>query len=414
MLSSKKLFELVINNNYDKLENAIQNKQVDFKAQNRKSEYILSIAIKYRSNECFELLANNISDEILQDYNSSQSGLFQAIEYFKNAPNLKNKYFIEKLLNKNAKIDEGNIHQITNNFAIFNEFSNYILNENPTKYLYSIYEDPNIYEIIFNHCLNNNLLNENIIKKILSMLFINYGNKENIIILIKNTHFINNIFTYYPNIIEDIYNKKYSKSLLIFFVNLYNTNVNNKSITEIFKNILIFFNCNIYGQLYYHVRYNKKEMINHLEKIDILLTLNNINNDLSTLINSKINILLKYWINKFISDLRFRTENNEEILSFYITILIHIIEKIPNFTLKLDYENFNYIKNKIEPHKQLLKGLLLLYNNLKNLTDFELNFIKKYTDEEPLKVFNFKVNEISTKTKKKYNKKKDNEIVLTI
>ena len=33
MLSSKKLFKLVINNNYDELSIAIQNKQVNFKAE---------------------------------------------------------------------------------------------------------------------------------------------------------------------------------------------------------------------------------------------------------------------------------------------------------------------------------------------------------------------------------------------
>ena len=49
MLSSKKIFDMVISNNYDKLEIAIQNKQVNFLAQNRKDEFIIPTSIKYRS-----------------------------------------------------------------------------------------------------------------------------------------------------------------------------------------------------------------------------------------------------------------------------------------------------------------------------------------------------------------------------
>ena len=41
MISSKKLFELVINNNYEELEIVIQNKQVDFIAENKRGVYVI-------------------------------------------------------------------------------------------------------------------------------------------------------------------------------------------------------------------------------------------------------------------------------------------------------------------------------------------------------------------------------------
>lgn len=101
MLSSKKLFELVINNNYDELSVAIQNKQVDFKSQNRRNIYIIPTAVEYRAIECFELLINGIPDDKVNEFTMCQSGLNKALEYYGNAPNPKNKYFIEKILNKN-------------------------------------------------------------------------------------------------------------------------------------------------------------------------------------------------------------------------------------------------------------------------------------------------------------------------
>ena len=197
MLTSKKLFELILNNNYDELLLAIQNKQVDFKARNRKNNYIVAASIEYRSIECFELLLNNIPDEEVSEFNYYQSGVYQALKYYINAPNSKNKYFIEKLLNKNIKIDE---NHIIDNLVIFNEFSEYILNNNPEKYLTNLHMNPIVYEIIFNHCLDNNLLNDNIMKNIITKAI--DGVREEIIILVKNTNYINNKCVFEKNILK--------------------------------------------------------------------------------------------------------------------------------------------------------------------------------------------------------------------
>ena len=47
---------MVINNDHEKLEIALLNKQIDFLAINRKNEFLIPTSIKYRSIECFELL----------------------------------------------------------------------------------------------------------------------------------------------------------------------------------------------------------------------------------------------------------------------------------------------------------------------------------------------------------------------
>lgn len=393
MLSSKKLFELVINNNYDDLLIAIQNKKIDFKAQNRKNNYIIGTAIEYRSIECFELLINNISNEQISDFNVYQSGFYQALEYYGNAPNLKNKYFIEKLLNKNIKIDQNNINCLTENIVIFNEFSEYILNNNPEKYLWDVQMNLTVYIKIFNYCMDNNLLNDNIIKNI--FLSAIKSKKEDIIILIKNSKYIKNVWNYCPNIIEKLYNYNVSNIILKFFVNLYNIEKPfNVNITTIINNI-------IKNQLIYHDNYynnTKKNILYNMEKIDILLSLDIENFNFSDKINNKIKELISsYWTqNSWINKKLICILNDEKQIALYISIIIHFINKIKNYEMNISTIDIIYYdlmqKDKIST-KHLLRGLKTLINELiksNKIIPNELDFIKDDDTIIPIELIKIK------------------------
>jgi hypothetical protein len=397
MLSSKKLFDLVLNNNYDELLLAIQKNQVDFKSQNRKNKYIIPTAIEYRSIECFELLVNNILDESVSEFNIYQSGVSQALQYYGNAPNSKNKYFIEKLLNKNMKIDE---NKLTYNLIIFNEFSEYILNYNPEKHLINVNINSMVYEIIFNYCLENNLLNDNIIKNIISKAI--DSNKEEIIILIKNTSYINNIWNYYPNIIDQIFNKNMSNTLLAFFVNLYNIQKpTNIDVTSIINNILEL-QIITKKDYNYHGTTNKKEILYKIEKLETLLLIVITNYNFSEKINKKIkDIITESWVQTSWNNTSFiYTLKNENQMEYNITLLFRFIEKIPNFEIDLssiDIKYYDLIKknNRIAIH--LLRGLKTLINELLKLNKLipnELSFIKDNDTLEPFKILKIKTKRI--------------------
>jgi hypothetical protein len=365
MLTSTKLFKLVINNNYDELSVAILNKQVNFKAQNKKKNYILSSAIEYRSVECFELLVNAISDTS-DKLNIYESGLYQAIKYYGNAPNTKNKYFIEKLLNKNIKINNNEIHLLTQNLVVFNQFSEYVLNNKPEMHLTEfVLIDSTVYEIIFNYCLENNLLNDEIIKIMIDKSF--KLNKEHIIILLKNSKYVNNIWIYCPNIIDKLFNENMSKILLTSFVNLYNIHKpSNITIDTIIDNILLIQSINNYG---YYARYNKN-FINKIEKLNILLLLFNIKNINCDIINKKI---CKLITEPF-------TIKHKNYMSFYITLLVKFIEITTTFELNLSFIDTKYY-DFIKTYKSqiLFSGLKALINELIKLNKIipiELNFIK--------------------------------------
>jgi len=407
MLSYKKLFELVINNNYDELSVAIQNKQVDFKAQNRRNCYIISSAIEYRSIECFELLVDSIPENKVNSFNIYESGLVKALEYYGNAPNQKNKYFIEKLLSKNMKIDKHYTDKLTSNIVIFNEFSQYVLNNNPEQYLTNTYMNTQVYEIIFNYCVDNDLLNNTVIKEIIIKAF-DHG-KEEIIILIKNSKYVNDIWKYYPNAIDQIINRKMSSSLLKFFVNLYNyQKPSNITIDKIVGNLI---RKEISFDKTYHIGYSsfsspsdRKKLMTFIEQIDILLTLET-NDFYSVDINKKICEMItdswskKSWTNQMLT-YKFHSES---LMEFYITILFKFIEKSAKFELNLsNVETSYYDLIKKEKPALLMSGLKTVVNELIKLNKkipSELDFIKDDNTILPLKLLTPNLKRVSNKKK---------------
>ena len=357
MLSSKKTFDMVINNDHEKLEIALLNKQIDFLAINRKNEFLIPTSIKYRSIECFELLINALPDDT---YTIVNSGFLQALEYYSNAPNAKNKYFIEKLQSVNIDINN-HIWMFTKNINIFNQFSQYILNENAVQYLNDCKMDITVYEAIFNYCSDNNLLTHYILSNIIEISF--KSDRTDIIEIIKNTKYGNDIFHYCSN----IFNYEMPNSVLNFFVQLYNnqkpTNIDVKKIVKCTIDNHIFITT--YGT--YRPTSTKNKFDSIIHNIDILLQLD-FNDFNSPYINETIcNLIVAPWTHTYVSSWIYRLKC-ENTMRFFIMLFLRFIEKSPSFVLnlsKIEPKYFEYISDNKSP--VLKKGLKTLTKELEKL-----------------------------------------------
>jgi hypothetical protein len=400
MLTNTVLFELVINNNYDELALAIHFNRVNIRGVNRKSSYILAAAIQYRSVECFDLLLDAIP--ITEKLSVSESGLNIATHYYANAPNNKNKYFIDKIMSKtNVEFNHNSFYTFLYNIHVFNLFSDYILSNNPEKYLYE-YIDMNfeVYTILFNYCLNNNLLDETIVKKIILNSI--SRKKEQVLILVKNTHFIDNIWTMCPDIIDQIFKDKMSNGLLKFFINLYNSQkpININPINSL-KNIINYeidiSKFNSYSGYYY----GKKESGNAINNFNLILTIDynfDNNNELTNLINKKINSLLtEPWKKNTNSILEYKICCDYTI-SYFITILLLLINKSSNFELNvstIDNEIFTRIDSRKNTSAKFLvcglKKIIIELIKLNKTIPETFNFIKNDNGIIPLSLITNKM-----------------------
>jgi hypothetical protein len=408
MISSKKLFELVINNNYEELETVIQNKQVDFIAENKRGTYIIPTAIEYRAIECFDLLINNISEGLAEKLTNTQSGMKQALDYYNASPNIQNKYFIEKLLNKNIIIKEEGLYNLVKNIKVFDEFSEYILNDKYAITFLSTYNvtDTIVYETIFSYCLKNNLLTNTFIKDTLRKTLMR--GKDDFLILVKNTHFINNIWELCPDIISLLISSKISNTQVVYFVNKYKTekptNVNYENILKETLTKQINISDYHYYNAYCHL--SKKDIQENYKNISTLFTIDEKYN-LSEFINNIIQSLIinpytfsGYGTNK----IKKYILTCAQTLSYYISLIILYINNLPSFELniKIDNDYLNVLKNfKGKPHQNLIFGLKALTDELirlnKTIPD-QFSFITN--DDEIIKLTLLKLNNKTTKKKK--------------
>jgi hypothetical protein len=184
MSNLKSLYDIVINNNYHKLNNIIKTNTKIFK--NVKSNCtILYRAIQYRSKECFDILLNEyrniMNEEELVEKIYAYNGIYMAILYFINGNNESNLYYIEKLseYDYNFYISNEisyivNKHNI-NNFVLLLNFNNIKFSN---RLLYNIYNNT-LDKTIYNYLINNNI-EYNIIKKLFmdNLSFFNKFNKE--------------------------------------------------------------------------------------------------------------------------------------------------------------------------------------------------------------------------------------------
>jgi hypothetical protein len=118
--------------------------------------------------------------------NCYSNGFSAAFDYYKVAPNEKNMYYIDKLIQKNVEFfDDDTInHNILYMHVIFVNINLYELffpllinsiNRNPTKYLNCSFYSNEVFSKLYNYCLVNNLLTNASHRKLVSDI-INYNN----------------------------------------------------------------------------------------------------------------------------------------------------------------------------------------------------------------------------------------------
>jgi hypothetical protein len=119
MATMTQLFKLVIANDYETIEMLINsNQNIDFNCI-KSGISLVTKAIEVRSIECFNLLLECDKLTILQSNNLHVNGLSIAIDYFSTSPNLSNKYFIDRLFEKNVFIDNMSVCNCMNNMYLF-------------------------------------------------------------------------------------------------------------------------------------------------------------------------------------------------------------------------------------------------------------------------------------------------------
>lgn len=170
------LFTLITNNDYNKLSEVIDsNKSRDRFFTLKARESLVSKAVLVRSKQCFDLLLNITPPEEYKNMEETcyLKGLYNALEYYVNAPNMENMYYLTKLLEKDITINYYSIYKAIHNtelfMQLFNKFNKNNINEITNlcnaaimqkrdtifKFIYNYFENNNI-----NNIINNNFKNE--------------------------------------------------------------------------------------------------------------------------------------------------------------------------------------------------------------------------------------------------------------
>ncbi len=181
MISTKALFDIVRSNDYEKLSNIInQLKPEDLLKTSKKNTSIISHAIEYRSFECFNILldSNKFDFKKMRYYSN---GFSMALEYYKLAPNEKNMYYVNKLLEKNYDLlNDDNINyniiymedtfRNSNLYELFFPILINSINRSPLKYLkYSLYS-VEVFKKLYDYCVNNDLLTNDLHKRLIASI----------------------------------------------------------------------------------------------------------------------------------------------------------------------------------------------------------------------------------------------------
>ncbi len=181
MISTKALFDIVRSNDYEKLSNIInQLKPEDLLKTSKKNTSIIPHAIEYRSFECFNILldSNKFDFKKMRYYSN---GFSMALEYYKLAPNEKNMYYVNKLLEKNYDLlNDDNINyniiymedtfRNSNLYELFFPILINSINRSPLKYLkYSLYS-VEVFKKLYDYCVNNDLLTNDLQKRLIASI----------------------------------------------------------------------------------------------------------------------------------------------------------------------------------------------------------------------------------------------------
>jgi hypothetical protein len=179
MISTRALFEIVRTNDYEKLSSIINNlTPVDLAKTSKKNTSIIPHSIEYRSTECFNILLESNKFDF-RKMNCYTNGFYTAFDYYKLAPNEKNMYYIDKLIQKNLELFEDdtinhnilymNVIFVNNNlYELFFPILINSIHRNPTKYLNCSYYSSDVFSKLYNYCINNDLLTNESHKKLVS------------------------------------------------------------------------------------------------------------------------------------------------------------------------------------------------------------------------------------------------------
>ena len=165
MTSITKLFKLVSNNDYETLGQLIESRikdKINFDCIKSASSLIYQ-AIQYRAKECFDLLVNipNYETLLKSDFN----GLTIACQYYINAPNPSNEYYINKMLSVNAYVGLNVLVIALENFELFKILFTMANKESkPIQYLMSkciLFKKLNIFTYLHNYVITTENININ-------------------------------------------------------------------------------------------------------------------------------------------------------------------------------------------------------------------------------------------------------------
>jgi len=298
MTSTTSIFKIVQYNNYNELERIIKTSKVDLKNLYKKNEYLFSNAINFRSKECFDLL---VESKYFDPNDPYKNGLLTALEYYCNAKNQSNSYYINKLKNKFVHFTRQAIHIILKSDC-YDEFSDFIIffiNENPIENIKSLLimslDNITSFKKIINIGLSMDLITTELAINIINSA---YKDKKLTVMI----EFINcglNIFQNQENVINYFLENFHDQNAIKYIIDsvlLYNPNINLSSLLVKYinkKNNSYYwdtslFNCYKLYNIYTNYNILKKLNCNFFEGCDILTLI--INNILCSYVNSYNNI----------------------------------------------------------------------------------------------------------------------------
>ena len=118
------LFKIISANNYELLEEMIQTNETNIFNCIKNSISLIYRAIEVRAYECFNILIDIPNLTILKNTSHYVTGLSIAVTYYMDAPNVSNKYYLDRLLEKNVHITESLLIKCSTNYDIFNRLLN--------------------------------------------------------------------------------------------------------------------------------------------------------------------------------------------------------------------------------------------------------------------------------------------------
>lgn len=160
MATMTKMFEKVVANDYEWFESLVlSKKEVNWNCIRCKVSLVYK-AIELRAVKTFDILMNIPELTVFSNSSGSINGISKAIEYYIAAPNADNKYFLDKLLEKNVIINSNTFIQCLNNTELADKlFNNLDKTESYIKYILEhIIRSNNIYMLnyIYNYLNTTN------------------------------------------------------------------------------------------------------------------------------------------------------------------------------------------------------------------------------------------------------------------